>query len=585
MDGGRIRQLLTDAKSHADVGDMLLASQLYTKATDIEPNNAAAWYGLGVVQTARGFPDDSRLAFEKANMLDPEHAPTAANLAVLLENIDPIRSYELATMAVGKLGSIQQLSVIIERHNESIVENKTTILNDAELDEETPLLESREINDDLFESEEVPIIESRIIKDEDDIILESRPVETIDEVINSAKKMLATNRATEALSSIRSRLETDGSMNYELWSLCATTLYMIGHNNEALEAIEYAIAIGDDRAKTHFNHSQILKDLGKLEQSLQSISNALISDPEHVNSLISMGEIKMQRDEPEEAIYYWEKAYDISSDEGLMIRIQNAKDSMSNDDEFESDEELIMESIDDKISIARALTEEGDYVNSVKAWKRLLELNRDSPEIWNGMADSLSAAGHVDRALQCRQKANSLNMEENNALTSEPEEELDLIAAGKEAQEIIENMDNSPEIDANISIEWYNKGINLLAEERGSEALSSFEKAIGGAPKEELELRVKAQAGRGHALYQMGKYGDSIRSYHTAISMDPEGVSGKLLYNMGSSYASLELFQDAVKCFIQAIDRGLDENDRALCKKQLSRCKILAKEQARRSGQ
>ena len=95
MDGGRIRQLLTDAKAHADVGDMLLASQLYTKATEIEPNNAAAWYGLGVVQTARGFPDDSRLAFEKANMLDPEHAPTAANLAVLLENIDPVSEAQL----------------------------------------------------------------------------------------------------------------------------------------------------------------------------------------------------------------------------------------------------------------------------------------------------------------------------------------------------------------------------------------------------------------------------------------------------------------------------------------------------------
>ena len=76
-----------------------------------------------------------------------------------------------------------------------------------------------------------------------------------------------------------------------------------------------------------------------------------------------------------------------------MIRIQKAKDSISNDDEFEGGEELVLESIDDKISIARALTENGDYVNSVKAWKRLLELNRDSPEIWNGMADSLSAAG------------------------------------------------------------------------------------------------------------------------------------------------------------------------------------------------
>ena len=585
MDGGRIRQLLTDAKSHADVGDMLLASQLYTKATEIEPNNAAAWYGLGVVQTARGFPDESRHAFEKANMIDPEHAPTAANLAVLLENIDPIRSYDLATMAVGKLGSIQQLSLIIERQHESAVDNGAVNSIDYEQNDELPLLDSREINHDLSESEEIPLIDSRVIEDGGDIILGARPIETIDEVINNAKEMLATNRANEALTSIRSRLEKDGSMNYELWSLCATALYIMGHNNEALEAIQYAIAIGDDRAKTHYNHSQILKNLGKTEQSLQSISNALISDPEHVNSLISMGDIKIQQNEVDEALLFWEKAYAITSDEELMVRIQETRDSISEDDKTEIDEELIMETVDEKISIARALTEDGDHVNSVKAWKRLLEGNRESPEIWHGMADSLSAAGHIDRAMQCRQKANSLMMEENENSVSEPEEELDLIAAGREAQEIMENMDNSPEIDANISIEWYNKGINLLAEERGSEALSSFEKAIGGAPKEELELRVKAQAGRGHALYQMGRYGDSIRSYHTAISMDPEGVSGKLLYNMGSSYASLELFQDAVKCFIQAIDRGLDENDRALCKKQLSRCKILAKEQARRASQ
>tara|TARA_Y100000768_G_scaffold56467_1_gene37788 strand:- start:1769 stop:3526 length:1758 start_codon:yes stop_codon:yes gene_type:complete len=585
MDGGRIRQLLTDAKSHADVGDMLLASQLYTKATEIEPENAAAWYGLGVVQTARGFPDESRHAFEKANMIDPEHAPTAANLAVLLENIDPIRSYDLATMAVGKLGSIQQLSLIIERQHESAADNGAVNSIDYEQNDELPLLESREINHDLSESEEIPLIESRVVEDGGDIILSARPIETIDEVITNAKEMLATNRANEALTSIRSRLEKDGSMNYELWSLCATALYIMEHNNEALEAIQYAIAIGDDRAKTHYNHSQILKKLGKTEQSLQSISNALISDPEHVNSLISMGDIKIQQNEVDEALLFWEKAYAITSDEELMVRIQKTRDSISEDDKSEIDEELIMETVDEKISIARALTEDGDHVNSVKAWKRLLEGNRDSPEIWHGMADSLSAAGHIDRAMQCRQKANSLMVEENENSVSEPDEELDLIAAGREAQEIMENTDSSPEIDANISIEWYNKGINLLAEERGSEALSSFEKAIGGAPKEELELRVKAQAGRGHALYQMGKYGDSIRSYHTAISMDPEGVSGKLLYNMGSSYASLELFQDAVKCFIQAIDRGLDENDKALCKKQLSRCKILAKEQARRASQ
>lgn len=584
MDGGRITQLLTDAKSHADVGDMLLASQLYTKATEVEPNNAAAWYGLGVVQTARGYPDDSRLAFENAHRLDPGHAPTAANLAVLLENIDPLRSYELATMAVEKLGSIQQLSIIIESHNESMVGGDSVVLTEIGQSQEAPLIESREINDESNQTEEYPILESRTVREEDEILLEARPIETIDEIINNAKKLLTENRPKEALSIIRSRLEKDGSLNYELWSLCSTTLYILGHNNEALEAVEYAIAIGDDRAKTHYNQSQILKDLGRIEQSLQSISNALISDPEHINSLIYMGEMKLQNNDTSEAISFWERAYNISLDDELMLRIKKAKDSIPKVDNLEREVKLAMETIEDKISIARALTEEGDYVNSVKAWKRLLEVNKDSPEIWNGMADSLSAAGHIDRALQCRQRANSLTIQEEGTSYSEPEEELDLIAAGEEAKEILENLDNTPEIDANVSIEWYNKGINLLAEERGSEALSSFEKAIGGAPKDELELRVKAQSGRGHALYQMGKYGDSIRSYHTAISMDPSGVSGKLLYNMGSSYASLELFQDAVKCFMQAIDRGLDENDRALCKKQLSRCKILAKEQARRSG-
>ena len=76
---------------------------------------------------------------------------------------------------------------------------------------------------------------------------------------------------------------------------------------------------------------------------------------------------------------------------------------------------------------------------------------------------------------------------------------------------------------------------------------------------------------------------DSIRSYHSAISMNPEGV-GEASLQHGVFIRIMELFSDAVKCFIQALDRGLDQRDRDLCKKQLSRCKILAKEQAKRSN-
>ena len=39
------------------------------------------------------------------------------------------------------------------------------------------------------------------------------------------------------------------------------------------------------------------------------------------------------------------------------------------------------------------------------------------------------------------------------------------------------------------SLGWYNMGINLLNEGKNDEALSSFEKAIGGCPSSEVELR------------------------------------------------------------------------------------------------
>ena len=134
------------------------------------------------------------------------------------------------------------------------------------------------------------------------------------------------------------------------------------------------------------------------------------------------------------------------------------------------------------------------------------------------------------------------------------------------------------------SLGWYNMGINLLNEGKHEEALSSFEKAIGGCPSSEVDLRVKAQNGRGNALYNQGRYPESIVAYHTAIGLDAHSVSGRTLFNMGSSYAAVEMFDDAIKCFSQSLERGLDESEAELCEKQISRCRVLAREQAKRQS-
>ena len=238
---------------------------------------------------------------------------------------------------------------------------------------------------------------------------------------------------------------------------------------------------------------------------------------------------------------------------------------------------------------ARALSSSGDHSTAVSIWKDLLEQTPDSPEVWRGLGEALSSAGYEDRAVQCMKRADQIESDTNEQ--SDPEistgfhddvddDELLLIAA--------DEVRSAPVVEERGSLDdslgWYNMGINLLNEGKNDEALSSFEKAIGGCPSSEVELRVKAQNGRGNALYNEGRYPESIVAYHTAIGLDPKAVSGRTLFNMGSSYAAVEMFDDAIKCFSQSLERGLDESEAELCEKQISRCRVLAREQAKRQA-
>ena len=564
MNDGGVSEVLDAARSYADAGNLLLAAEKFNEAVIVYPTNATAWYGLGVVQANRGMTNEAIDAFENSHSISPGHGATAANLAVLLESSNPKRASKMARMAVKIVGDVDEL-VRISR-----------LFDHTEAQEEVML-------------EAAPV--------EEEVFIQSIPSTTLNDLIDTAREMLRNGEPADALELVKPRLQTDGSDDPMLWSICGTCLSMVGNEVEAIQAMEYSISIGEDTAKTHYNLAQLLRRNGRKVDAMQSLANALLSDSEHVNSLIALGEMRLEAGNSDEAISIWNRALGFDPENSISERIlelesKNTIEDVEEEPEAQEDEQEdepyeVQVSIEDtmanRISIARELSESGDHVSAVNAWKILLEEDRQSSDIWNGMADALSAAGHVDRAFQCSQRAKAIEEAIANDEEIEIEEgAIDLITAGEEAKERLDNIEPTENEDVNISIEWYNRGVGLLGEGQPIEALNCFEKAIGSAPREELSLRVKSQGGRGHALYQLGRYGDSIRSYHTAISMDPSGVTARMLYNMGSSYAALELFEDAIKCFTQSMQRGLDDEDNELCRKQISRCKILAKEQSRR---
>ena len=564
MNDGGVSEVLDAARSYADAGNLLLAAEKFNEAVIVYPTNATAWYGLGVVQANRGMTNEAIDAFENSHSISPGHGATAANLAVLLESSNPKRASKMARMAVKIVGDVDEL-VRISR-----------LFDHTEAQEEVML-------------EAAPV--------EEEVFIQSIPSTTLNDLIDTAREMLRNGEPADALELVKPRLQTDGSDDPMLWSICGTCLSMVGNEVEAIQAMEYSISIGEDTAKTHYNLAQLLRRNGRKVDAMQSLANALLSDSEHVNSLIALGEMRLEAGNSDEAISIWNRALGFDPENSISERIfelesKNNIEDVEEEPEAQEDEQEdepyeVQVSIEDtmanRISIARELSESGDHVSAVNAWKILLEEDRQSSDIWNGMADALSAAGHVDRAFQCSQRAKAIEEAIANDEEIEIEEgAIDLITAGEEAKERLDNIEPTENEDVNISIEWYNRGVGLLGEGQPIEALNCFEKAIGSAPREELSPRVKSQGGRGHALYQLGRYGDSIRSYHTAISMDPSGVTARMLYNMGSSYAALELFEDAIKCFTQSMQRGLDDEDNELCRKQISRCKILAKEQSRR---
>ena len=578
-----LTELLEEASIKASHGDLLGAIDSYDQAIGVDPSSASAWYGIGVMQAKRGNTADAVDAFEKAHALNPNHGATSANLAVLLEGSDSVRASEMARMALETVTDLEDLYRIASMHEADDEANSTSEV----AVEEVPMLEAAAVE------EEIPLLQSTpVLRD-------------LGEVISEARDMLSDGAFQDVLDTIQPRLEGDASDSHELWSICGICLSQLGNDEEAIQAIEYAISIGEDEAKMHFNLAQLLRKAGREDNAMQSLANALLSDPAHVNSLIARGEVFADRGDNDLAMQNWRRVMAIDPEnsvserllelEGEQVQAVESDDDVDeaqyedheDDDEVDNIESSVVETAAYKIAKAQDLTDSGDHVAAVNAWKELLQDDSQSARIWHGLADALAIAGHIERAQQCRQRAEYIeNDEQEGLLETEAQSESDLIEAAMEAEERINaRLPPSKEENVNVCIEWYNKCLSMLSEENGVEALNCFERAIGGAPREERELRIRAQNGRGHALYQLARYPESIQAYHAAISMDPAGVTGKSLYNMGSSYAAVELYSDAIKCFEQALGRGLDDDDVAICKTQVNRCKLLHKEQQKRQRQ
>jgi len=387
---------------------------------------------------------------------------------------------------------------------------------------------------------------------------------SVGELMELAAEHARTGNDSDSIASYLSALEID-PQNETAW-YCLGVLYTKANSiAKAVEAFENSNRILPNHPATLANLAYLLAHSEPIIASEYAKSAIVtISDDEKLTSIAQYSEPLDQK----------------------RVFVE-ARQIVEEDDEIEDQANILNpETNSNSYEAARSRSTAGDHTGAVAIWKGLLEQSPNSPEVWRGLGEALRSAGYDDRANQCFKRAESIESEPTEEIDhiETPEEDLAdaLILAVEEAQTVETKPKSRDDLDDAIG--WYNMGINLLGEGKNDEALSSFEKAIGGCPQSEIDLKVKAQNGRGNALYNSGRFTESVVAYHTAIGMDPHSVTGRTLFNMGSSYAAVEMFDDAIKCFTQALERGLEKQESELCEKQISRCRLLSREQAKRQS-
>jgi len=532
-----VEYTLAQANEIARQGDYPLAKFAYEFCIETETDNSAAWYGLGVVNHQMGDEEGAIVAFERAFLINRFHAPTAANLAILLDGRDLLLARRYAKSAL-ELGLNDVRLATIASRDETVEEDRV----------EDGLADSLESTNQGQETEELPVLTAEPV----DFMEETESVQR--DILQDAANLIDAEDYEKALNLISPALEGDYSESAQLWYLCGLCLKVLDLHEDALNTISYCLELDN----THEEALKLFEELTTDSDSPSEIDDVEADSDFAAEEILEVTQTNHDEIHPAQ--------YEVFND-GLQE--ENTEDSS------------LLVALEDThvvlIKQARESTQHGDHAGAVQIWKRIIEEYGSTAQAWSGMADALEAAGHVEKGFQCRTKANELLMQEEKKEV--PDGGVDLVAAAIQAKLHSGNDTSTNQDDVNVSIEWYNKGLTLLGEDKGVEALNCFEKAISSAPREEREIRVRSHNGRGHALHQLGRFSESIQSYHQAISMDPTMVTGRTLYNMGSSYAAMEHFTDAIRCFEQALDRDLDEEEERLCKTQMNRCSLLLKEQ------
>ena len=692
-----LESLITQGELLVSEGREQQALKIFNRVIASDPSNAMAWFNRGVIHEMGGQVEEATKAFKVCLDMQSDHGPAAANLAVLLDRTG--NNSEAAIFAHKALKSFPSHPDLARISSQGPPEEPTITETEVVA---TPTTE--ETTAPVVEPEpSPPAIEEPVVA----------PAIDLDAIVEEAANLIKQNEPEQGLELLRDLLHNEAAEHPRAWRVAAASMARLSLIDNAIEAFTYALDLDNTDAASWYNLGALHRRNDHEETAITCFDAALGLRPDYTKASAALAEIHTSNGSLSLAIESWRSLLTHEPDHaggptfaGILIAIAEGEGevlemateiptTMPEGPELASEalKYIPDDGATENVKLrARAMTLSGSYPEAVKAWRSLIETDRDNPELWIGMRKTFIAAGDHATAEKCRTKIASLTGETTPALevseppaevhyepeqeqepepVSEPEveapiEETEQVEEEAEPEEVasddpwaddpwadvdsqtdsdetsdsiteeeeqtaeqviaaeeildttpepepVEQEEPSPEVDlakaaldvasntpapeilgsgkidsssiSNQDVQWYNKGLTLLTDEKYTEALACFDRALPTFVNDD-EMVVRILNARGNAFYYLKEFSDCIDAYHEAMRINPTGVTGATLYNMGTAYAEVERYSDAIKCFEQGMSEKrvspLEGDHAKMAKEQIRRCKLLLKEQEKK---
>ncbi|TAG67074.1 MAG: tetratricopeptide repeat protein, partial [Oscillatoriales cyanobacterium] len=265
----------------------------------------------------------------------------------------------------------------------------------------------------------------------------------------------------------------------------------IHEHQEARQPIEIQSNI--ELAKKQFDRANLLKSQGRLAEAIAYFKNALVLQPDSIESATNLAVTLHQTGDLAEAANYYQRAIEIDPN---CAQAQN--------------------------NLGILLQDRGNIAEAVICFQKAIALNPVYVKALNNLGATLQQQGELQSAIVYFQQALSLNANYVPALVNlgvAMQAKCQPAEAGRLYQRAIEAEPNNPK-------GHYHLGNSCLAAGKIEQAISSFEVAISLQPN-----YVEALTNLGSAVELLGDVNRAISCYNQALAVAPDCV--KAHFNLG----------------------------------------------------